>query len=86
MIEKNEKIKTMYLIAALYQFTPLQDPVSLKCQLETQCKALGITGALILAQEGINGTIAGPPENMNLIIASIKHHFFNLLLWKILLK
>ncbi|WP_254796822.1 rhodanese-related sulfurtransferase [Sulfitobacter albidus] len=50
----------MYTIAALYNFARLDDPEALKPPLMDLCRAQGITGSLLLAREGVNGTIAGP--------------------------
>ncbi|MGA9665771.1 MAG: rhodanese-related sulfurtransferase [Gallionella sp.] len=47
------------VVAAIYKFVKLPDCVSLRAPLLAQCDALGITGTLLLAEEGINGTIAG---------------------------
>ncbi|WP_299562826.1 rhodanese-related sulfurtransferase [uncultured Sulfitobacter sp.] len=50
----------MYTIAALYHFARFPDPEALKPPLVALCRAHGITGSLLLAREGVNGTIAGP--------------------------
>jgi UPF0176 protein len=46
-------------VAALYQFTRFPDPASLRAPLLALCQALGVKGTLLLAREGLNGTIAG---------------------------
>ncbi len=48
-----------YCVAALYHFTRLADYEQLKAPLQDMCELLGIKGTLLLAYEGINGTIAG---------------------------
>lgn len=48
-----------YCVAALYHFTALKDYTSLRPPLQDMCDLLGIKGTLLLAKEGINGTIAG---------------------------
>ncbi len=50
----------MYTVAALYHFTAFDDPVALKGPLLAVCTAGDVMGTLLLAPEGINGTIAGP--------------------------
>ena len=50
----------MYTVAALYHFTAFDDPVALKGPLMAVCTAGDVMGTLLLAPEGINGTIAGP--------------------------
>lgn len=49
-------------VAALYAFAPLPDCAALKPELALFCCARDIRGTLILAPEGINGTVAGAPD------------------------
>jgi len=48
-----------YCVAALYHFTRLADYEQLKAPLQNMCDLLGVKGTLLLAYEGINGTVAG---------------------------
>ncbi len=50
----------MFTVAALYHFAPLSDADRRRDALFAFCEARGLTGTLILAGEGINGTIAAP--------------------------
>jgi len=52
----------MYTIAALYHFARFDAPETLKPPLLKLCLAQGVTGTLLLAREGVNGTIAGPSQ------------------------
>ncbi|MGY6706977.1 MAG: oxygen-dependent tRNA uridine(34) hydroxylase TrhO [Rhizobiaceae bacterium] len=47
------------LVAALYKFVSLPDFRDLRQPLFDLCQRLGIRGTLLLAAEGINGTVAG---------------------------
>ncbi|MFN4102508.1 MAG: hypothetical protein ACK4GT_22330, partial [Pararhodobacter sp.] len=49
----------MLIVAALYHFTRFPDPEALRGPLLAACRQHGICGTLLLAPEGINGTIAG---------------------------
>ena len=49
-------------VAALYRFARFPDPAALREPLLDLCAAHGVKGTLLLASEGINGTIAGPPD------------------------
>ncbi|MFD0859287.1 oxygen-dependent tRNA uridine(34) hydroxylase TrhO [Roseovarius aquimarinus] len=62
----------MYTIAALYHFCRLPDPAALQGPLLELCRAKGITGSLILAEEGVNGTIAGPREGIDAVLAHLR--------------
>jgi len=57
-----------YLTAALYKFVHLPDFKELQAPLLEACKLNKIKGTLLLAEEGINGTIAGLPENIHHIL------------------
>ncbi len=60
------------LVAALYQFKALPDPASLRLALAAKCCAWGLKGTLLLAPEGINGTIAGPPEAVARLVEGLQ--------------
>ena len=62
----------MYTIAALYHFTRFADPAALKGPLAQVCCAYGVQGTLLLAPEGINGTIAGPRAGIDAVLAHIR--------------
>lgn len=60
----------MFKVATLYKFVPLNNLVTLQQELHVICK--GLTGTLLVASEGINGTIAGLPDVLDDAIAQIK--------------
>lgn len=62
----------MYVIAALYHFTRFRDPVALKPALLKACEDNDIKGTLLLASEGINGTIAGPRAGIDAVLSHIR--------------
>jgi UPF0176 protein len=59
---------TKYLTAALYKFVHLPNYKQLQAPLLAQCIANNIKGTLLLAEEGINGTIAGLPKDIHQIL------------------
>ncbi|HEY6964884.1 MAG TPA: rhodanese-related sulfurtransferase [Erythrobacter sp.] len=59
-------------VAALYQFTRFDDPHALQGPLLAACELADIRGTLLLAREGINGTIAGTPEGLDAVLAHIR--------------
>ncbi len=61
-----------YKVAALYQFVPLPDFRELKDPLHKLCTDLEIRGTLLLAQEGINGTVAGTDEGIDALMAELR--------------
>ena len=62
----------MYTIAALYHFTRFSDPDALRGPLLDLCLAQEVKGSLLLAREGINGTIAGPRAGIDAVLAHIR--------------
>ena len=61
----------MFRIATLYKFVPLDDLAALQQKLESLCKEL--TGTLLIASEGINGTIAGAPDALANAITQLQY-------------
>jgi UPF0176 protein len=61
-----------YKVAALYQFVPLPDFRELKDLLHKLCTDLEIRGTLLLAQEGINGTVAGTEDGIDALMAELR--------------
>jgi UPF0176 protein len=69
----------MYSVAALYRFQTVLDPETLAVALRAACAEHEICGTLILASEGINGTIAAASDaQMDSVLNVIRAHFDNL--------
>jgi len=62
----------MYVVAALYQFVALPDYKDLQGKILKVCLDNDIMGTLLLAEEGINGTVAGPRESIDTLLAFLK--------------
>ena len=62
------KRMTTRLVAALYRFVSLPDYRELREPLLERCRDLEIRGTLLLASEGINGTIAGKDEAIHALL------------------
>jgi UPF0176 protein len=60
-----------YKVMALYKFADLSDAADLQPKLAKFCCARGIKGTLILAPEGINGTVAGGIEAIDALHAHL---------------
>ncbi|SFQ94598.1 UPF0176 protein [Poseidonocella sedimentorum] len=65
-------MRAMFTVAALYHFAPVADPAALRPGLLSLCEAEGITGTLLLAREGINGTVAGSAAGIDRLLAHIR--------------
>ena len=62
----------MFTIAALYHFTRFPDFAALQQPLLAFGRAHGIRGSLLLASEGINGTISGDRAGIDAMLAYIR--------------
>ena len=60
----------MFTVAAFYHFTQVPDPAALKPALVALCADGGVRGSILLAGEGVNGTIAGPRDG---VMAVLEH-------------
>jgi UPF0176 protein len=62
----------MLTVAALYHFSRFSDPSALRPGLLEACILNGVKGSLLLAPEGINGTIAGTREGIDAALAAVR--------------
>ena len=58
-------------VAALYRFAPVADPASVRDRLQVVCDAGQVRGTLLVAHEGLNGTIAGPVDGVEAVLSAI---------------
>jgi len=63
---------TQFLTAALYKFVSLPDFADLQGPILAKCEEHDIRGMILLATEGINGTIAGAPEDIHAVLAYLR--------------
>ena len=62
----------MVIIAALYHFAKIPDPAAVQGPLQALCNDAGIKGSLLIAKEGVNGTVAGPRAGIDLLLAHLR--------------
>ena len=69
-----------FVVAALYKFVSLDDAPQLRDHLQDCCDKAGVSGTILLADEGINGTIAAPVPAMETVLAWLQndHRFSGL--------
>ncbi len=56
--------ETPIVVAAFYKFVALPDFQSLQPKLQARCQKAGILGTILLAKEGINGTVCGSQNGL----------------------
>jgi UPF0176 protein len=59
------------VVAAFYQFERIADPVVARSSLARLGCSLGLKGTLIVASEGVNGTLAGEAEVIDSFVAAM---------------
>jgi len=59
-------------VAALYKFARMSDCETIRGELADLCLSEGVKGTLLLAREGINGTIAGSDRAIDRVVAFIR--------------
>jgi len=60
------------LVAAFYRFAPLDDYRDMREPLQQSCGDLGLLGTILLASEGINGTVAGPDRSVHRLLERLR--------------
>ncbi len=68
----NGRAMSDIVVAALYKFTPFEDPEAIRGPLRALCDAEGVRGTLLLAHEGVNGTIAGTRAGIDAVLAHLR--------------
>ena len=63
---------TEVTVAALYRFTEIADPQGVRDTLDVVLANADVRGTLLIASEGINGTIAGSAEGIATALAAIR--------------
>lgn len=61
-----------YLVAALYKFVPLPEYEAMQLPLKTLLTEHQVKGILLLAPEGINGTLSGPEAGVRAVLAHLR--------------
>ncbi len=63
-----------FVVAALYKFAPLDDLEAMKADLLHACAQNNICVTLLLAKEGLNGTVAGSRAGIDALLRHIRHY------------
>ena len=62
----------MSRVVTFYQFAPVADPAGWCTELEAEARALRLKGTVLLAEEGINGTLAGAEADLRDFAAQLR--------------
>jgi UPF0176 protein len=59
-------------VILFYKYVPIRDAEDFACAQRALCSSLELKGRILIASEGINGTLAGPAEGVNQYVALLK--------------
>ena len=59
-------------VAAFYGFTAIAELQALQAELRALAEAGGVRGTILLAEEGVNGTISGPEPGVQAVLARLR--------------
>ena len=65
-------VDSRHEILLYYKYTKIENPVGFMRKHKRLCESLGLTGRIIIAQEGINGTVEGLKENTEKYIETLQ--------------
>jgi UPF0176 protein len=57
------------MVVSFYRFIDLQDPRALATGLQSQCDDTGLLGTILVADEGVNGTLAGNRDAVQALLS-----------------
>jgi UPF0176 protein len=63
-----------YQVLLYYNFVPVPDPEAERDAMEEFCKTNGLLGRILIAKEGLNGTVSGPLEPIRAYMKWIADH------------
>ena len=61
-----------YQVAAFYKFASLADIADMQQQLRRVCEEAGLLGTILLATEGVNGTVAGTVDGVKILFGHLR--------------
>jgi UPF0176 protein len=62
-----------YRVLLYYQYVPIEDGENFAKKHLSECKSLGLKGRILVADEGINGTVSGTVEQTNAYMELMKN-------------
>jgi UPF0176 protein len=66
------EVAAAYLVILFYKYVAIADAETFAAEQRELCASLGLKGRVLIAFEGINGTLAGPAEAVDRYVAALK--------------
>ncbi len=73
-IEPFSGMNSAFTVLLYYKYVPISDPETFVAEHLRLCRELGLNGRVLVAEEGINGTLAGTSEATNEYQAWCRNH------------
>ena len=70
----SQNMQTGVQVAAFYKFVPLGNIEGLQQEIREICTPTDVLGTILLAHEGINGTVAGPSEDLDRLFTHLSQY------------
>jgi UPF0176 protein len=71
-IERFMSLEFPIKVAALYRFAAFEKPELLQAQISIWCNEHDLKGTILVAFEGVNGTVAGSPEGIDAVVTHLR--------------
>ncbi len=59
-------------VVSFYRFTDVERPEQTQRELQSLCEREGVLGTILVAAEGVNGTLAGPQDALERVLARLQ--------------
>lgn len=69
---RSAQVQTAYPVILFYKYIAIADAEGFAAEQRQLCGSLGLQGRILIASEGINGTVAGPEESVNRYVAALR--------------
>ena len=64
-------IRVAVSLVSFYRFADVDDAAAVRGRLQTLCDNKGLLGTILVAEEGVNGTLAGKAEDIEAVFSWI---------------
>jgi len=63
-------------VVSFYRFTDVADPEKIRGRLQVECDKAGLLGTILVASEGVNGTLAGDGQAVQSVFSWLQENLF----------
>ena len=72
MLKTADVMDESFPVILFYKYVAIDDPENFTAEQRELCRTLGLKGRVLIASEGINGTLAGPADGVEKYMASLR--------------